>query len=185
MAHAGPRRGAARSGQPSSAPRTAPATQRAERASRRTPPPGTSRTRLPSPRRRQLDGTAGSTTSPPGTSGRSRPTRDVDRVGQAADRAAALVELADVDEHDLEAPLLQLRADARSGQAGITTVRPTTTELAQKVVSASSSVSTSGSGTRSSSAAADGVVERRRGRPSRGARRAGRRPGRGGTCPGG
>ena len=80
--------------------------------------------------------------------------RDVERVGQAAHRATAEVELRHVDEHDLEAPRLELGAHA-AGQAGITTVRPTTTELAQSVLIASSSVITSGSGTSASSASAD------------------------------
>ena len=75
-----------------------------------------------------------STTRPPGTAGAGRrPRRDVERVGQAADRAAALVELADVDQHDLEAPVLQLRAHPVRAPAGITTVRPITIEFAQNV----------------------------------------------------
>ena len=56
-----------------------------------------------------------------GRRARSRPRCDVHRVGQAADRAPALVELGDVDELDLK-PQSSSCSRTRSGHAGITTV---------------------------------------------------------------
>src|SRR5690349_9151617 len=46
------------------------------------------------------------------------PERDVDRVRQAADRPASLVELAHVHLDDLEVPLHELGDDARRGSRG-------------------------------------------------------------------
>ena len=67
-------------------------------------------------RRAQTSG--GRTTWPPGNQRQVAAEGDVDRVGQAADRAAALVELRDVDLDDLEAPVGQLRADPLRGAGG-------------------------------------------------------------------
>lgn len=103
----------------------------------------------------------GTTTSPPGVAGRSRPTTRSSGFGHAARRAAAVMELADVDQHDLEAAGLQPRSHP-VGAGGHHDGAATTTELAQKMLSASRSVSTRGSGTSSSSARAEAIAEGRR-----------------------
>ena len=87
----------------------------------------------------------------------------VERERHAADRAAALVQLAHVDGGDREAPRARAGGSTRTGTpAGITTTSPTTTELAAEGEGLVL-VETSGSGTSAATVAPAGGVPGGRG----------------------